>query len=151
MLDTGLRVGETLSLRPEHINFDEGRLMVREGKGAKDRVLWFGDSTREELLEWAERRPEDSPWFFPTKKGTKTASSSLRRAVKAAVRDARIPEAESVSPHTFRHTFATDLYQKTKDIELVRQALGHESIETTMIYTHLVNDDVKNGMKALRQ
>ncbi|GAI57371.1 unnamed protein product, partial [marine sediment metagenome] len=54
-------------------------------------------------------------------------------------------------PHTLRHSFATDLYRKRRDLLMVQQALGHASITSTVIYTHLVNEELENGMKGLRE
>ena len=56
-----------------------------------------------------------------------------------------------ISPHTLRHTFATDLYRETKDIRLVQKALGHSDLSTTMIYTHIVDDELEQSLKLFRQ
>ena len=58
---------------------------------------------------------------------------------------------KNVSPHTLRHTFATDLYQETKNIRLVQKALGHSDLFTTMIYTHIVDEELERALKGLRQ
>lgn len=125
-----------------------GKLMVREGKGAKDRTLWLGEDLLEELREWIGRRPE-SDWLLPTQKGTKVATSHLRRSVKRYARKADIDEVERVSPHTLRHTFATELYRDTGNIRLVQKALWHADLSTTMIYTHIVDEELETAMKGL--
>jgi len=148
MLSAGLRASEAVSLRPEHVDLMSGKLMVREGKGAKDRTLWIGEELLEELREWMERRPE-SEWLLPTRKGTKVATSHLRRSVKRYARDASVEEVERVSPHTLRHTFATRLYRETSNIRMVQKALGHSDLSTTMIYTHVVDEELEEAMRRL--
>lgn len=150
MLATGLRAGEVVALRREHLDLDTCRLVVREGKGAKDRVLWFSDEVRGALTEWLERRPE-SPYLFPTRQGGQLQTRYLRELVSRLAVRAKIAEAEKVSPHTLRHTFATDLYRETHDLRLVQAALGHSSVQTTEVYTHLVNGEVENALRRLRR
>lgn len=149
MLATGLRAGEVVALRPEHIDMDTCRLVVREGKGARDRVLWFPDDVRDELEEWLDRRP-DSEYLFPTRDGKQLATRYLRELVSRLAERAEIAEHEKVSPHTLRHTFATDLYRETRDLRLVQAALGHSSVQTTEIYTHLVNGEVEDALRRFR-
>lgn len=146
MLEVGLRASEAVSLKPEHLNMMSCRLIVREGKGAKDRTLWINPSLRDEIGRWLERRVE-SRWLFPTRFGTRIKTSYLRRMVKRQARKAQVQEWERVSPHTLRHTFATDLYRETKDLRLVQKALGHSSIKTTQIYIHLVDDELEAALK----
>ena len=62
----------------------------------------------------------------------------------------KIPEAEKVSPHTLRHTFATDLYRETKNLRLVQKALGHASVATTQIYTHIVDEELEEALRGFR-
>lgn len=148
MLKAGLRASEAVSLRPEHVDLMSGKLMVREGKGAKDRTLWLGEEILEELREWMDRRPE-SEFLLPTRKATSVATSHLRRSIKRYARDADIEEVERVSPHTLRHTFATRLYRETGKIRMVQKALGHADLSTTMIYTHIVDEELEGAMKGL--
>ncbi|WP_251924192.1 tyrosine-type recombinase/integrase [Salinibacter ruber] len=152
MLKAGLRASEATALRPEHIGLMSGKLMVREGKGAKDRTLWIGEELLEELQGWMDRRQEKAPkadYLLPTSKGTQVATSHLRRSVKRYARDAEIEEVERVSPHTLRHTFATRLYRSAGKIRLVQKALGHSDLSTTMIYTHVVDEELEGAMKGL--
>jgi site-specific recombinase XerD len=152
MLKAGLRASEAVSLRPEHIDLMSGKLMVREGKGAKDRTLWVGEDLLEELQEWMDRREEAagaSDWLLPTRKGTQVATAHLRRSVKRYARGAGIEDVGRVSPHTLRHTFATRLYRETGKIRIVQKALGHSDLSTTMIYTHIVDEELEGAMKGL--
>ncbi len=155
MLKAGLRASEATALRPEHIDLMSGKLSVREGKGAKDRTLWVGEEVLGQLQEWMDRRSEEveeaetAGYLLPTRKGTQVATSHLRRSVKRYARDAGIEEVERVSPHTLRHTFATRLYRETSNIRMVQKALGHSDLSTTMIYTHIVDQELEGAMKGL--
>ena len=152
MLKAGLRASEATALRPQHIDLMSGKLIVREGKGAKDRTLWVGEELLGELQEWTDRRNEnvgEPKFLLPTSKGTQVATSHLRRSVKRYARDAGIEEVDRVSPHTLRHTFATRLYRKTSNIRMVQKALGHSDLSTTMIYTHVVDEELEGAMKGL--
>jgi len=157
MLKAGLRASEATALQPEHLDPMSGKLTVREGKGAKDRTLWVGEEMLGELREWASRRSEEvggekasgSGFLLPTRKDTEVATSHLRRSVKRYARKAEIDEVDRVSPHTLRHTFATRLYRETGNIRMVQKALGHSDLSTTMIYTHVVDEELEGAMKEL--
>ncbi len=156
MLNTGLRVSEVTALRWNNIDFDSNKLMVREGKGAKDRTLWISEDISEDLREWRDRQAEElgerSKYVFTTmregKSGNRLSIQQVWETLKTYVRKAGIEK--NVSPHTLRHTFATDLYRETKDIRLVQKALGHSDLSTTMIYTHIVDDELEEALKNFR-
>jgi len=148
MLDCGLRAGEVVALRPEHVSLESRRLMVREGKGAKDRVLYMSAELRDLIADWLERRP-GGPWLVGTRDGGQLDTRYLRTMVKRQACKAGIAECERISPHTLRHSFATQLYRETKDLIAVKEALGHEDIGTTQIYAHLANGEVEAGMRGL--
>lgn len=136
-VEFGLSCGEVVAIRPEHLDLAGCSLLVREGKGAKDRVVWCGDSLRDLIVCWPERRPV-SEWLPCIRYATHVSTRHLRELVKRKARTAGIPEADRVTPHTLRHSFATRLLRKTKNIRLTQKALGHASLATTMIiYTHV--------------
>jgi integrase/recombinase XerD len=152
MLKAGLRASEAVSLQPKHIDLMSGKLMVREGKGAKDRTLWIGEEMLSELQDWMDRRKAqagDSKYLLPTSKGTKVATSHLRRSTGHYARDGDIEEVEWVSPHTLRHTFATRLYRETGKIRMVQKALGHSDLSTTVTRTHVVDEELETALKGL--
>jgi site-specific recombinase XerD len=155
MLMAGLRAEEVTTLRPEHVDLQTGKTNVVEGKGAKDRNVWLSDGVLSELREWRARRAnadlgsQSAAPLFPTQNGTAVATSHLRRSVSRYASDAEIRGVSRVSPHTLRHTFATRLYKQTGDIRLVQKALGHSDVSTTMIYTHIVDDDLSSAMRSL--
>ena len=146
MLEAGLRVGEAVALKPGHLDMTTCKLVVREGKGAKDRVLWIGDGLRDLIGAWLERRPE-SMWLFPTREGGQVQTRYVRQMVKRVARKAGVSEVERVSPHALRHTCATTLYSETSNIRLVQKALGHADLSTTMLYTHIIDGELEAAMR----
>jgi site-specific recombinase XerD len=152
MLDTGLRLDEACSLEWRHIDLNSGKVMVRQGKGSKDRTLWTGESNLEQLTSWRERQATDgtrTELVFSTKEGGKLDPSYMRRMVKRYASKAGIQK--RITPHTFRHTFATDLYRDSAKIRLVQKALGHANLATTQIYTHIVDEELEEALKSFRQ
>lgn len=151
MLEAGLRSGEVVALKKDHLDLYDAKITVREGKGAKDRVVWINSDLRDEIAEWLGREDlAESDYLFPTRTGKKMDTSTLRRAVKRAAREADVSESDRVSPHTFRHTYATELYRRTGNLRLVQENLGHASIETTELYTHLVDSEREEAGRAFR-
>ncbi|MCK4321753.1 tyrosine-type recombinase/integrase [candidate division WOR-3 bacterium] len=152
MLDIGLRLSEATNLKWKHIDLMSGKLMVRDGKGEKDRTLWIGEKDIELLEKWRERQLEktdrDPEYVFTTLKGTPVKNRYVQFMVKRYSEKAGITK--NISPHTLRHTFATDLYRETKNIRIVQKALGHSDLSTTMIYTHIVDDELEEAMKNFR-
>lgn len=146
MLNAGLRASEVLNLTWHDVDLQTGRLTVRRGKGNKDRQVWVNEDTLGMLRSWRERVPA-SPHCFPTLKGTRLYDAALREMVKRRGLKAGITK--DVHPHMLRHTYATELYRESKDIRMVQKALGHASLSTTMIYTHIVDDDMEKAMRAL--
>ena len=150
MLECGLRVSEVCNLRTSDLDMNSCALSIRDGKGGKDRQVWTPESLRDLISEWLERRPEaDENWMFPTNNGSKTDPRSIRRTVKTYGEKAGIEWHEDLSPHTLRHTFATNLLRKNGNIRLVQKALGHSDLSTTMIYTHIVDDELEAAMKGV--
>ena len=147
MLHCGLRISEVVSLRPININLAKGKLRVESGKGNKDRDLAIPEYLTDLLDSWRKKR-SPSDYFFATLKGKKLSSRYLQQMVKRYAQKAGINK--RVSPHTLRHTYATQYYRQTKDIETLRRILGHSDISTTTIYITLANIDVENGMKSFK-
>jgi integron integrase len=184
---TGLRVLELLRLRVKDLDFARGQIMVRDGKGAKDRVVMLPESLRAELSQHLERvellfemdRDAALPgvwlpdalavkysgasiewgwqWVFPSKILSSDPRSGVRRrhhvhensvgkALAGARRRAGIDK--TVTPHTLRHCFATHLLEAGADIRTVQELLGHKSVETTMIYTHVMQRKGVAGVKS---
>ncbi len=143
MLDSGLRVAEITALKWNDLNLTTGQLHVKQGK--MDRMLWIGENTLKLLQKLRERQAKDVPadqgvkapeYVFSTRDGGKLSPRFIQAMVKR-YRE-RCGFDKRVTPHTLRHTFATDLLRETKNICLVQKTLGHASLSTTQIYTHIV-------------
>ena len=147
MLHCGLRVSEIINLRPGSINLTKGKLRVESGKGAKDRDLAIPEYITDLLDSWRKKRPAGN-YFFSTLEGKKLSVRYLQQMIKRYAQKAGINK--NISPHTLRHTYATQYYRQTKDIETLRRILGHSDIGTTTIYITLANIEVENGMKAFK-
>lgn len=136
----GLRVSELVTLHISDLFLDEGYLRVR-GKGDKQRLIPVGEACRQQLdnyLHYERPQPADAAsadTVFLNRRGRPLSRVMVFNIIKAAVAEAGIHK--EVSPHTFRHSFATHLLQGGANIRQVQALLGHESITTTEIYTHL--------------
>lgn len=144
MLNMGLRVSEIINLKPNDVNLTKMKLKVVNGKGGIDRNLIIPEVLIHYLKEWKNIRPK-SEYFFCTLKGNRLNQRYLCEMVKRYGRKAEINKI--ISPHTLRHTFSTNFYRQTKDIETLRKLLGHSDISTTQIYVTLSNIDIENAMK----
>ncbi len=158
MFNLGLRLAEVVNLKWEDVDFLSEVLMIREGKGMKDRTLyvkdnnWRGEDDKAALQGWKERQVKElgelPEYVFTTMSkhshgqllGKTYVQNMIARYRK------RANTQKKVSPHTLRHTFATDLYRKTRDAVVVKNALGHSNLETTMVYVHLVGADVEEAL-----
>ncbi len=135
---TGMRVGELCGLKIEDVDSSEGIITIHAGKGDKDRIVVMPDECREAIEEYLKTRllkDTDNDFLFVSRKGSKLDTSTVERIVKALAREAGI--AKKVTPHVLRHTFATAVLRNGGDIRFIQQILGHSSVATTQIYTHL--------------
>ncbi len=150
MLNTGLRASEVLKVKTRDIDWSSGKLMVRQGKGRKDRSLWVGEEDLALLKLWMARKAKlpESELVFTSRDGKLIMSRYLRSMVKRLATKAGI--SKDVHPHTLRHTFATDLLRQTKNLRLTQKALGHAQITSTQIYTHIVDDELEEALKTFR-
>lgn len=151
LLDTGLRLSEMTNLRWNDLDLMTGQLKVVQGKGAKDRILYMNDDLVKMLRSWKERQFEEwgaSELVFTTRTLNKLDGKAVRKTIKTYADKAGIKK--NISTHNLRHTFATDLLRNTKNIRTVQEALGHEDIGTTQIYTRIVNDELEDAMKNFR-
>ncbi len=152
LFSTGLRVSELASLRIDAINLKLEEFTVL-GKGSKHRVVFLSDGARRAIKAYLERRRDVSPFLFVrhdrARKFTPGAHPltprSIQRIVDRYAREAGITK--RVTPHTLRHTYATDLLRNGADIRSVQSLLGHESITTTQVYTHITDKELKRVYK----
>ena len=135
----GLRVSEAAGLRISHVHLDEGFIDVI-GKGDKQRLVPLGDIAADAIRAYLPERPVPAgrQWedvLFLNRFGKPLSRISIFKLVKDQAMAAGIRK--EISPHTFRHSFATHLIENGADLRIVQEMLGHESILTTEIYTHI--------------
>lgn len=156
LFSSGLRVSELVNLNRDHLNLKTGEFSVR-GKGGKVRVVFISDRAKSALERYVEKRTDIDPALFVRigikhlEKKNKSGSlritpRTIQRIVKYYALKAGI--VKDVHPHTLRHSFATDLIQNGADIRSVQEMLGHSSVTTTQIYTHVTNRQLKEVHKA---
>ena len=150
LFSSGLRVSELCNLNRDHINLQRGEFMVR-GKGQKDRPVFISPEATECLAAYLATRTDPAKPLFIRYSGAKTGDSdgesfrltprSVQRLVAHYAKLAGITK--KVSPHTLRHSFATDLLMNGADIRSVQSMLGHSNIATTQVYTHVTDRHLK--------
>lgn len=148
---TGLRVSELVSLNRTHINLERKEFMVR-GKGQKDRPVFISQEAADWLQLYMNKRTDNLPALFVSYSGKHQAATtgdyrrltarSVQRMISRYALLAGITK--QVSPHTLRHSYATDLLMNGADLRSVQAMLGHSNIATTQIYTHVTDPHLKS-------
>lgn len=151
LFSSGLRVSELVGLDRDHINLKRREFMVR-GKGQKDRPIFISPEAAAWIEKYLEKRNDNSRPLFIRYSGTKKADTSgnfnrltarsVQRMVSRYAMLAGITK--HVSPHTLRHSFATDLLMNGADLRSVQALLGHSNVATTQIYTHVTDPHLKS-------
>lgn len=146
----GLRVSELVSLDRDQINLERGEFMVR-GKGQKDRPIFISPEAADWIKRYLAARPDSLAPLFVHLAGSKDVSSggayqrltarSVQRLIKRYAQAAGITK--DVTPHTLRHSFATDLLSNGADLRSVQGLLGHANVSTTQIYTHITDPQLR--------
>jgi integrase/recombinase XerD len=135
---TGLRVSELCSLNADYINLGNGSILIM-GKGAKERVLQIGNPEVLSILRrYAEEnavRIRETGCFFINRLSSRISEQSVRFLIKRLCSKANVEQ--NITPHMFRHSFATLLLEEDVDIRYIQRMLGHSSILTTQIYTQV--------------
>lgn len=142
---TGVRVSELVNLKVSDILWDEGFVRVRKGKGGKERLVPIPSFLLKELKEYLEKRNKDSEYLFISKKGDKLSTRQVQRIIKKVKERAKITK--KVTPHVLRHSIATHLLRKGIDIRVIQEFLGHASLSTTQVYTHVLPSHLKEVYK----
>lgn len=144
---TGLRVSELVNIEIKNIGIEERTIKVL-GKGNKERFVFFGEYANELLNYYISNSRIEilngniSDYLFLNNKGNKLSARSVQMIIKRAIDSLAIKN--KVTPHTIRHTFATHLLNNGADIKSVQELLGHESLSTTQIYTHVTSERLRN-------
>ena len=138
---TGCRVSEIANIKIDDINFNNNSIKIF-GKGSKERIVYFGDYARFYLDMYLNQNiNNNSKYLFVNEKNEKMDITEIEKIIKDIVYNLSIKS--HVTPHTFRHTFATHLLNNGADIKTVQELLGHSSLNTTGIYTHVSNERLK--------
>lgn len=150
LFSSGLRVSELINLNRDHVNTKRREFMVR-GKGQKDRPIFISQGAADWVNRYLDARQDTlPPLFLSYSKNVETTNSgdfrrltarSVQRMVANYARLAGITK--HVSPHTMRHSFATDLLMNGADIRSVQSMLGHSNISTTQVYTHVTDEHLR--------
>lgn len=147
---SGVRVGELAALDVDDVDFGANVVRVL-GKGAKERTVPFGGPAREALTAWLELgrpqvcRADSGPALFLGRRGRRVDARQIRSAVHSLL--AHVPNAPDLGPHGLRHSTATHLLEGGADLRLVQELLGHASLATTQIYTHVSVDRLKRSYR----
>lgn len=152
LVSTGMRISELVRLERDAIRETSDEIAVR-GKGNKVRVVFLSDSARQALAGYLEQRGDIDPaLFIRHKRGAVGPADDLRLTARSIQRLMKKRAAQAgllkhITPHTLRHSFATDLLSNGADVRQVQQLLGHSSITTTQIYTHLTDVHLRDVHK----
>ena len=142
---TGIRVSELVNIRLSDINLNE-RIIKVLGKGSKERIVIFNNHTKKAIDIYLNDgyhifNKVNSGYLILNKDGNKLSERYVRNIINKLVINAGLDI--KISPHTFRHTFATDMLEDGSDLMTVKELLGHESLNTTSIYTHVTNEQIR--------
>ena len=137
MYSAGLRVSEVVGIELHNLDLQQNTVLVL-GKGSKERIALFGGTCASALQDYiaCERTPPlDGAALFTNPKGVRLSTRTVQNVIKKWAKRVGLPP--SVTPHTLRHSFATHLLDGGADLKSVQQLLGHESLATTQVYTHI--------------
>lgn len=142
---TGIRVSELVNIKISDIDINERTIKVL-GKGSKERMVIFNNHTKKAIEIYLndgyhEFNKLSSGYLILNKDGNKLSERYIRNIINKLVTKAGLDI--KISPHTFRHTFATDMLEDGSDLMTVKELLGHESLNTTSIYTHVTNEQIR--------
>lgn len=135
----GLRISELQNLKSENIDFTRKLVLIKEGKGKKDRYINLPESLSEELKSYI--KLNSSPYVF-NGRNNKLSIKTIQKIFENALKKSEINK--KASCHTLRHSFATHLLENGTDIRIIQKLLGHNKLETTQIYTHVSNFQLRN-------
>jgi len=148
LYSTGMRVSELVALNMEDVDF-LGEVIHIRGKGKKERISPIGSSALQAIQHYIEFRNKrmandssfDARVLFANKHGKRLSTRSVRRKMDKYLREAGLDP--SISPHTLRHSFATHMLNNGADLRSVQELLGHQSLSTTQVYTHITTSKMK--------
>ena len=136
---SGLRLSELLNLKRKDIDFDNNLILIKKGKGAKDRMTLLSHNLKDDLLKYYSISEFNTEYIFEGRNG-KYSKKSVQKILERLGNKIGL----KIHPHMLRHSFATHLLEQGTDIRYIQRLLGHSSSATTEIYTHVANKDLKN-------
>lgn len=146
----GLRVSELINLSISNLHLNEGIILVT-GKGNKQRLVPLGDQAKKQVITYLKHfrnqitaKKGDDDILFLNRRGGRLSRQMIFYIVKGSVEKAGVRK--NISPHSFRHSYATHMVQNGADLRVVQELLGHVSITTTEIYTHLNREDLRDAI-----
>ena len=140
LYSSGIRVSELANMKVKDIDFNEKKILIL-GKGNKERYVYFGSKCMDLLNKYLKLDHKDSPYLLIGKRAEKLNEREIRSIVTESAKKAGI--SVHVTPHTLRHTYATHMLNDGADLKSVGDLLGHESLSTTQIYTHVSNERLR--------
>lgn len=141
LVTSGARVSELCAMNKTDIDFAAKSVVIRKGKGGKQRFVYFSDVCREHLQTYLEKCIDDGPWLFSNKRHGRMNVRSVERMLFLLGQKAHV---ENVHPHRCRRTFATDMCRKGMDLSTLQTLMGHSNTNTTQGYVSLSQDHIHN-------
>ena len=145
LYSSGVRITECAEANINDVDLKRGEIIIRKGKGNKERKTYLSEVAMLWLNQYLEKRTDDNPALFVGKRGR----LSVRGYESIIAKIGEKAGVENAHPHRFRHTLASDMVKRNAPLHLVQQILGHEGIDTTMIYVAFANDEAKNAHRKL--
>lgn len=146
MLRSGLRIGEVCQLKQADISFDDQKLMVHNGKGKVDRIVYFSLEVQNSLLLWLNHRPYESSYCFASRRSTEVPihATVIRTWMKQHLKTWGLAE-KGYTPHSLRHTFATDVLNAGIPLVVLKDLMGHRSMDQTLMYAKLSDQTIRQA------
>lgn len=144
MLRSGLRVGEVCQLKQEDVQIKGQKLMVRNGKGKVDRLVYFSLAVKADLEQWLNQQPLKNSYCFPSKRkpGSPLHCSTIREWMKNYLKELGLSQ-QGYTPHSLRHTFATNLLNVGVPLVVLKDLMGHRTLDQTLMYAKLSDQTIR--------
>ena len=139
LYSSGIRVSELVNLKLDDLNLGDKTGWVRKGKGNKDRLFTLSENLSNELKEYIDTRCSGNKYVFS--KDNPLTTRNIQKIIYGLRKRAGINK--KITPHTLRHSFATHLLENGTDIRIIQSMLGHSSLSTTQVYTHVSSEQIK--------
>ena len=149
LLDTGLRMNEMINVKLKNIDFSDNSILVQITKTHADRYVLFTEETAKHLKKFITLFVFNDYLFYDFEKGNQMTVTAVETFIYRLQKRLKIQE--SISPHKWRHTFATTYSRRGGNMEILRLILGHSNLKTTQKYLHMTKDDIINNYKEIFQ